>query len=154
MLTQHKYLHHGQISSAIRIILLNETGFACGFYTDYYGVFFAVGIAKTWTDWSVGNVSRYFSHLIWSANRNKPVCENATLQLLPEGNLVLRDADGTLASSVNLTSWSPRRLLLLLCFFYEYPHLLLHQASSNMSQFSTPVILVLGCWVFNGCRVA
>jgi hypothetical protein len=112
MLTQHKYLHHGQISSAIRIILLNETGFACGFYTDYYGVFFAVGIAKTWTDWSVGNVSRYFSHLMWSANRNKPVCENATLQLLPEGNLVLRDADGTLASSVNLTSWSPRRLLL------------------------------------------
>ncbi|KAJ7000078.1 hypothetical protein NC653_010749 [Populus alba x Populus x berolinensis] len=94
------------ISSASRIILSNEIGFACGFYTDYYGVFLAVGIAKTWTDWSVGNGSRYFSHLIWSANRNKPVSENATLQFLPEGNLVLRDADGTLVWSTNTSNKS------------------------------------------------
>ncbi|KAL0320414.1 UNVERIFIED_CONTAM: G-type lectin S-receptor-like serine/threonine-protein kinase [Sesamum radiatum] len=42
-----------------------------------------------------------FPQVVWSANRNSPVRVNATLQLTPDGDLVLRDADGTLAWSTN-----------------------------------------------------
>ncbi|CAM6127711.1 unnamed protein product [Calypogeia fissa] len=41
---------------------------------------------------------------VWSANRNKPVKENATLALESNGNLVLTDSDGTQVWSTNLPS--------------------------------------------------
>ena len=34
---------------------------------------------------------------VWEADRGKPVGENATLTFRPDGNLVLADANGTLA---------------------------------------------------------
>lgn len=37
--------------------------------------------------------------LVWFTDRNKLIHENGTLNLLPDGNLVLRDADGTLVWS-------------------------------------------------------
>lgn len=40
-----------------------------------------------------------FPQVVWSANRNSQVKLNATLQLTSQGDLVLRDADGTLAWS-------------------------------------------------------
>ncbi|CAI9089117.1 OLC1v1023626C1 [Oldenlandia corymbosa var. corymbosa] len=42
-----------------------------------------------------------FPQVVWSANRNNPVKINASLQLTSGGDLVLRDADGTLAWSTN-----------------------------------------------------
>ncbi|KAM7497814.1 hypothetical protein LguiA_022228 [Lonicera macranthoides] len=42
--------------------------------------------------------------VVWSANQNKPVGINATLQLSLDGDLVLRDADDTLVWSTNTAS--------------------------------------------------
>lgn len=39
--------------------------------------------------------------VVWSANRDHPVGENATVQLTEVGDLVLYDADGTLVWSTN-----------------------------------------------------
>ncbi|KAK2985471.1 hypothetical protein RJ640_004322 [Escallonia rubra] len=44
--------------------------------------------------------------VVWSANRDRPVGENATLDFTPEGNLELKDADGTLVWSTNTSSLS------------------------------------------------
>uniref|UniRef100_A0A452XK48 Receptor-like serine/threonine-protein kinase n=3 Tax=Aegilops tauschii TaxID=37682 RepID=A0A452XK48_AEGTS len=38
-------------------------------------------------------------HMVWSANRARPVREGATIELTIDGNLVLRDADGSLVWS-------------------------------------------------------
>ena len=43
---------------------------------------------------------------MWTANRNTPVKINATLQLSQEGDLILRDADGTYVWSTNTTGMS------------------------------------------------
>ena len=43
---------------------------------------------------------------MWTANRNTPVKINATLQLSQEGDLILRDADGTYGWSTNTTGMS------------------------------------------------
>ncbi|KAL3821392.1 hypothetical protein ACJIZ3_007297 [Penstemon smallii] len=47
-----------------------------------------------------------FPQVVWSANRGNPVGINATLELTSEGDLVLRDADGTLAWSTNTSGMS------------------------------------------------
>ncbi|KAK6785218.1 hypothetical protein RDI58_018673 [Solanum bulbocastanum] len=44
--------------------------------------------------------------LVWSANRDRPVKANATLQLGKDGNLVLTDSDGTFVWSTNTTGKS------------------------------------------------
>ncbi|KAK2992546.1 hypothetical protein RJ640_004320, partial [Escallonia rubra] len=44
--------------------------------------------------------------VVWSANRDRPVGENATLDFTPEGNLELKDADGTFVWSTNTSSLS------------------------------------------------
>ncbi|KAH0651211.1 hypothetical protein KY285_031330 [Solanum tuberosum] len=44
--------------------------------------------------------------LVWSANRDRPVKANATLQLGKDGNLVLADSDGTFVWSTNTTGKS------------------------------------------------
>ncbi|XP_037496927.1 G-type lectin S-receptor-like serine/threonine-protein kinase SD2-5 [Jatropha curcas] len=41
------------------------------------------------------------SMVVWSANRNNPVSINSTLQLTSDGDLVLKDVDGTIAWSTN-----------------------------------------------------
>ncbi|ERN01396.1 G-type lectin S-receptor-like serine/threonine-protein kinase SD2-5 [Amborella trichopoda] len=73
-----------------RAILLNERTspkFACGFICK--------GSCKTFL-FSIVPVREYAPQLLWSANRDRPVVENATLQLTQSGNLLLKDADGTL----------------------------------------------------------
>jgi len=45
-------------------------------------------------------------HVVWSANHDRPVKENATVQLTELGGLVLYDAGGTLVWSTNTTGKS------------------------------------------------
>jgi hypothetical protein len=44
--------------------------------------------------------------IVWSANRDRPVRENATLEFATDGNLVLRDADGSHVWSSNTSGRS------------------------------------------------
>ncbi|OEL28693.1 G-type lectin S-receptor-like serine/threonine-protein kinase [Dichanthelium oligosanthes] len=90
----------------------NITGvrlFACGF--------FCAGLAATcdayiFSIFIVNAVNEgSFLHLkspqvIWSANHNRPVSENAIVQLTELGDLVLYDADGTLVWFANTTNKS------------------------------------------------
>ncbi|KAL3522558.1 hypothetical protein ACH5RR_015392 [Cinchona calisaya] len=43
-------------------------------------------------------------NVIWSPSRNKPLHQNGTLQFLPDGNLILKDADGTFLWSTNTSN--------------------------------------------------
>ena len=75
---------------------LTETdgsGFVCGFYCHYdsNSCLFAILIFQ----------DVFYPQLVWSANRNRPVRFNASLQLTEDGNLVLADADGTFVWSTN-----------------------------------------------------
>ncbi|XP_059665030.1 G-type lectin S-receptor-like serine/threonine-protein kinase SD2-5 [Cornus florida] len=99
---------NGADGSKVRPLLSTKqtVGFACGFYcinacTDYL---FSVVVIRG------GNHS-----VVWSANTEHPVKENAKLQLTGDGGLVLLDSDGpyrwstnTLNKSVagmNMTEW-------------------------------------------------
>ncbi|KAM7503144.1 hypothetical protein LguiB_002048 [Lonicera macranthoides] len=92
--------------SRITAILLRGTSgprFACGFFcngncTSYL---FAIYIVQTNGGGGIVKQSIGFPQVVWSANRNKPVGSNAMLQLSLDGDLVLRDADGTLVWSTN-----------------------------------------------------
>ncbi|KAL8046833.1 hypothetical protein ABFX02_08G199600 [Erythranthe guttata] len=103
-------------NSTIRAILLRSGTFgpryACGFFCngtcDTY--LFAVFIVQTSSGGRITMPSIGFPQVVWSANRNNPVKINATLQLTADGNLVLRDADGTLAWSTNTGKMSVRGL--------------------------------------------
>ncbi|KAI6674065.1 hypothetical protein NL676_001971 [Syzygium grande] len=74
--------------------------FTCGFYyvanpkVYYFGIFIA------YTDDLVDRA------VVWSANRNNPVGENATLELTVEGDLILTDVDGSVAWSTNTKGMS------------------------------------------------
>ncbi|WCJ18362.1 hypothetical protein M5689_000721 [Euphorbia peplus] len=71
--------------------------FGCGFYSNMHsrGLFhFAVGILETGIDGS-GKQVWHFKERIWLANRNRRVGNNATLQFKEDGNLELRDFDGS-----------------------------------------------------------
>ncbi|GAA0147555.1 hypothetical protein LIER_07226 [Lithospermum erythrorhizon] len=51
---------------------------------------------------STGQIGEFISpRVVWSANRNNPVKLNSKLQLTLQGDLVLKDIDGTLAWSTN-----------------------------------------------------
>ncbi|XP_030531755.2 G-type lectin S-receptor-like serine/threonine-protein kinase SD2-5 [Rhodamnia argentea] len=69
--------------------------FTCGFYfLAYWKVcFFGIFMAPT-------------DQVVWSANQNNPVRDNATLELTAEGDLVLTDVDGSMAWSTNTTGMS------------------------------------------------
>ncbi|EMS49522.1 G-type lectin S-receptor-like serine/threonine-protein kinase SD2-5 [Triticum urartu] len=70
------------------------TGFFCAPPCDKF--YFAVFIVQTNADTRIvdGNPP-----VVWSANRARPVRENATVELTSDGELVLRDADGSLVWS-------------------------------------------------------
>ncbi|XP_059281923.1 EP1-like glycoprotein 2 [Lycium ferocissimum] len=92
--------------SKIRAILLRGTfgpKYACGFYCNgnCESYLFAIFIVQTNSASFITSPSIGFPQVVWSANRNKPVKINSTLQLTADGDLVLRDADGTLAWSTN-----------------------------------------------------
>lgn len=97
--------------SAVTAILLKGTfgpKFACGFYCngncDSY--LFAIFIVQTNSASMITSPSIGFPQVVWSANRNSPVQVNATLQLTSDGDLVLRDVDGSLAWSSNTSGKS------------------------------------------------
>ncbi|CAM0878919.1 unnamed protein product [Alopecurus aequalis] len=93
----------------IAISARSSPSFACGFFCagpsticdDYIFSIFAV----------IGYNSDDVVHLespemVWSANRDRPVKENATVKLTELGDLVLYDADGTLVWSTNTADMS------------------------------------------------
>ncbi|XP_075097767.1 G-type lectin S-receptor-like serine/threonine-protein kinase SD2-5 isoform X1 [Nicotiana tabacum] len=97
--------------SIVRAILIKGSfgpRYACGFYCNgnCETYIFAIFIVYTNSISSITAVNVGFPQVVWSANRNNPVRINATLQLTLGGNLVLRDADGTLVWSTNTTEKS------------------------------------------------
>ncbi|KAK1404865.1 Bulb-type lectin domain-containing protein [Heracleum sosnowskyi] len=90
--------------STVRAVLLRGTlgqRFACGFYCngkcDSY--LFAIFLVQTNSISLIVSPGVSFPQVVWSANRDHPVKINATLKLTADGELVLRDADGSLAWS-------------------------------------------------------
>nr|POE44726.1 g-type lectin s-receptor-like serine/threonine-protein kinase sd2-5 [Quercus suber] len=82
----------------LRTVLLRESfgprfvyGFLCQFRNDT--CFFTVSIFQTRTGVNPPFIESL--EAVWTAKRNTPVKINATLQLSQEGDLILRDADGT-----------------------------------------------------------
>ncbi|KAI6673182.1 hypothetical protein NL676_001088 [Syzygium grande] len=81
--------------------------YACGFYCNgncntYLLAVFIVQV-------SGGMIFRRnmgFPQVVWSANRNNPVKIGATLELTSEGDLVLKDPDGTVAWSTSTSGKS------------------------------------------------
>ncbi|XP_006348915.1 G-type lectin S-receptor-like serine/threonine-protein kinase SD2-5 [Solanum tuberosum] len=94
------------------ILLSGTTGpryHICGFYCNYSATECVLGILLViFQHSSTGENIDYIyePQLVWSANRNRPVNVNATLQLGQDGNLVLTDSDGTLVWSSNTTGKS------------------------------------------------
>ncbi|XP_051224074.1 G-type lectin S-receptor-like serine/threonine-protein kinase SD2-5 [Lolium perenne] len=93
--------------------IYTDAGFHCVpsiFQCDQF--LFAVSIGNSNTQ----QMSRSFNQqiagfadtrqIIWSANRDRPVRENATLEFTTHGNLVLRDADGSQVWSSNSSGQS------------------------------------------------
>ncbi|KAJ6935767.1 hypothetical protein NC652_010710 [Populus alba x Populus x berolinensis] len=82
-----------------KIIMMHGAGFSCGFHSkDRNSFYFAI-----WKSEYSGDDD---PEALWLANRNRPVGQNATLQFLPDGDLVLRDADGALVWSTNTSNMS------------------------------------------------
>ncbi|KAL5841378.1 hypothetical protein ACOSQ3_011981 [Xanthoceras sorbifolium] len=104
-------------SMHMRIILLkqphasSQIGFACGFVSNSNGYFLASASVR----YSDSAYLAYFDvvEVFWLANRNWPVHENATLQLQTDGDLILRDVDGTLVWSTNTSHLSVAGLQML-----------------------------------------
>ncbi|KAL5772155.1 hypothetical protein ACOSQ2_012079 [Xanthoceras sorbifolium] len=97
----------------MRIILLNVPsgsggGFACGFLSSLStgNSFLAAASVRIRKDFLTEYVCRSDVEVIWLANRNKPIHENATLELHTKGDLILRDIDGTLVWSTNTSHMS------------------------------------------------
>lgn len=78
--------------------------FLCGFFCNFETTKCFVGVSSVFSNSSTGDI--YDHQLVWSANRNRPVKANATLELGQDGNLVLADSDGTLVWSTNTTGKS------------------------------------------------
>ncbi|XP_077226965.1 G-type lectin S-receptor-like serine/threonine-protein kinase SD2-5 [Tasmannia lanceolata] len=76
--------------------------FSCGFICSgtcdsFLFAIFSEGII-------LGPVGSVNPHIVWSANRDNPISENGTLQLTQDGDLVLRDVDGTMVWSTNTSA--------------------------------------------------
>ncbi|XP_008791435.2 G-type lectin S-receptor-like serine/threonine-protein kinase SD2-5, partial [Phoenix dactylifera] len=67
---------------------------------------FAVFIVYTNSGADITNPVVGSPQVVWSANRDRPVRENATLHFTEDGDLVLRDADGSLVWSTNTSGRS------------------------------------------------
>ncbi|KAK1274688.1 G-type lectin S-receptor-like serine/threonine-protein kinase [Acorus gramineus] len=90
--------------STVRAILLRGSygpRFACGFYCkgDCKSFLFAVFIVQTNSASGITSPAIGFPQVVWSANPNRPVGENATLSLTWYGDLLLQDSDGTIVWS-------------------------------------------------------
>ncbi|KAK4792436.1 hypothetical protein SAY86_022871 [Trapa natans] len=95
--------------STVRVVLLRGSlqalGYGCGFYCtapceDYL---FAIFIVRTnIKDDSYTNILGTVQ-VAWHANRKSPIKINSSLELTSGGDLVLKDADGTVSWSTNTT---------------------------------------------------
>lgn len=97
--------------STVRAVVLRGSfgpKFACGFYCNgnCETYLFAVFIVQTNSGSGITLPASGFPQVVWSANRNNPVKINATLQLTSDGDLMLRDADGSLSWSSNTSGRS------------------------------------------------
>ncbi|KAK1682529.1 hypothetical protein QYE76_043377 [Lolium multiflorum] len=89
--------------STVRAIVLRSPqtlfgpSFAAGFFcaAPCDAFIFAVFIVNTDSGAGMTMPTTGIPQVVWSANRARPVRENATLELNFDGNLVLRDADGS-----------------------------------------------------------
>ncbi|XP_039161045.1 G-type lectin S-receptor-like serine/threonine-protein kinase SD2-5 [Eucalyptus grandis] len=105
--TTNRSILHGD-GYIVRSILLQRKGpyyepaYACGFYCNgnCENYLFAVVIVTYTID------DLLDPQVVWSANRNNPVNIGATLELTSEGDLVLKDVDGTVAWSTNTSGKS------------------------------------------------
>ncbi|WOK92703.1 G-type lectin S-receptor-like serine/threonine-protein kinase SD2-5 [Canna indica] len=88
--------------SQVRSILLRQNSssvigptFACGFYCSPPCDTFLLAVFVVSTN-SGGGITLVVSpRVVWSANRDHPVAENAVLNFTAAGDLVLHDSDGT-----------------------------------------------------------
>ena len=93
----------------LRTVLLRGSigpRFVCGFLCQFQNgaCFFTVSIFQTRTGVNPPFIESL--EAVWTAKRNTPVKINATLQLSQDGDLILRDADGTYVWSTNTTGMS------------------------------------------------
>ncbi|CAH9147600.1 unnamed protein product [Cuscuta epithymum] len=114
--------------SKVRAILVRGSygpKFACGFFCNGScdGSLFAIFIVQTNSGSGITLPSSGFPPVVWSANRANPVDVNSSLQLTPDGDLVLRASDGTSVWSTNTAGKSVTGLNLT-----ETGNLLLHDA--------------------------
>jgi predicted Ser/Thr protein kinase len=97
--------------TAVRAIVLNNlydgrndgSSFAAGFYcmAPCDSFLFAVYIVHANSGGGITSPAVGMAQVIWAANRDRPVRENATLSLNADGGLVLQDFDGSLVWSAN-----------------------------------------------------
>jgi hypothetical protein len=85
--------------------------FGAGFYCVFPCNTFIFGVyATTFTDYTFSKPQlygeKYSVLIVWSANRDRQVRQNATLSLTGNGDLVLQDADGSLVWSSNTSGKS------------------------------------------------
>lgn len=106
--------------SIVRVVLLlshshgassDDVAFACGFFcgAPCDRKSFLFGVFLVGTNDSTGGVAAAAAApppavMVWSANRDRPVGDNATLQLSDAGDLVLRDAGGAFVWSTNTSA--------------------------------------------------
>ncbi|KAJ6935764.1 hypothetical protein NC652_010708 [Populus alba x Populus x berolinensis] len=125
-----------------QMILLSEYwSFACGFYSkDQENDSFYFAVVSLNQTYAGGIVNFTLQHVIWLANENKPVGRNATLKLLPEGNLVLRDADGALVWSTNTSNMSVAGIKMMetgMLVLQDHNNKTVWQSFSNTAHVST-----------------
>ncbi|KAI6673179.1 hypothetical protein NL676_001085 [Syzygium grande] len=80
--------------------------FACGFVRVQSGTGYLFAISIVYTNASqIDQTDTAFPEVVWAANRNYPMV-NPTLELTSEGDLVLKDAGGTVAWSTDTSGKS------------------------------------------------
>ncbi|XP_042398450.1 G-type lectin S-receptor-like serine/threonine-protein kinase SD2-5 [Zingiber officinale] len=89
--------------SIIRPILLYNTtddvAFACGFFSNPSFDAFLLAVFALYTDPNITYMS--YAQVVWSANRDRLVQSNSLLDFHADGDLILRDADGSTVWSTN-----------------------------------------------------
>ncbi|KAI5011268.1 hypothetical protein ZWY2020_013405 [Hordeum vulgare] len=97
--------------STIRAILVRQnpvgyapsfaSGFICAAPCDGAFLFAVFSVSIGGSSTSAPANATAAPRVVWAANRHRPVKENASVQLTEDGNLILRDFDGSLVWSTN-----------------------------------------------------
>ena len=104
--SQNNTFYYGETSPLLlRLNVTHGLSFATGFYcfSPCKSFFLSIYIIYSSFHDNSGYLYDYSDRpqLIWSANRARPVGENATLQLTSKDGLTLRDSDGSLVWSTS-----------------------------------------------------